>query len=62
MSTLGINDPTTLESAQSYEIFGKSGLGEVMTLFDDNPTVLGECQLCMHTDHVEKILYDSYII
>ena len=32
-----------------------------MTLFDD-PTILEECQLCMHVDHVEKNLYDSYIV
>ena len=61
MSTLGNNDPTTLENDQSYEIFDKSGLGEVMTLFDD-PTILEECQLCMHVDHVENILCDSYIV
>ena len=41
--------------------FDKSGLGEVMTLFDDNPTILEECQLCMHVDHEENIC-DSYII
>ena len=41
-------DPTNLENDQSYEIFDKSGLGVVMTLFDDNPTILEECQLCMH--------------
>ena len=34
VSTLGNNDPTTLENDQSYEIFNKSGLGEFMTLFD----------------------------
>ena len=42
-STLGIKDRTTFENGQSYEIFDKSGLGEVMTLFDDNPTILEEC-------------------
>ena len=62
MSTLGNNDPTTLEFDQSYEIFDKSGLGEVMTLFDDNPTILEECQLCIHVDHVENMLCDSYIV
>ena len=51
-----------MESVQSYEIFVKSGLGDVMTLYDDNPTILEECQLCMHVDHEEKILYDSYIV
>jgi hypothetical protein len=61
VSTLGNNDPTTLEYDQSYEIFDKSGLGEVMTLFD-NPTILEECQLCMHVDHEKNILCDSYIV
>ena len=42
MSTLGNNIPATLEDDQSYEIFDKSGLGNVMTLFDDNPTILEE--------------------
>src|SRR3990170_7885830 len=55
-------DPTYLENDQSYEFFDKSGFGEVMTLFYDNPTILEECQLCMHVDHVENILCDSYIV
>ena len=59
MSTL---DPTYLENVQSYEIFDKSGFEEVMTLFDYNPTILEECELCMHVDHEENILCDSYII
>ena len=33
-----------------------------MTLFDDNPTILDKCQLCMHVDHVENMLCDSYIV
>ena len=33
-----------------------------MTLVNDIPTILEECQLCMHVDHVEKILCDSYIV
>ena len=33
-----------------------------MTLFDDIPTLLEECQLCMHVDHVENMLCDSYIV
>ena len=33
-----------------------------MTLFDDNPTILEECQLRMHVDHVENMLCDSYIV
>ena len=32
------------------------------TLGNNDPTILEECQLCMHVDHKEKILYDSYII
>ena len=44
-----------MENVQSYEIFDESGFGEVMTLFDDNPTILEECQLSMHVDHKEKI-------
>ena len=32
-----------------------------MTSFDYNPTILEECQLCMHVDHEENILCDSYI-
>ena len=56
MSTLGKNNPTYLGSDQSYEIIDKSGFGEVMTLVDVNPTILEECQLCMHVDRVEDIL------
>ena len=33
-----------------------------MTLVNDNPTILEECQLCMYVDRVEKILCDSYIV
>jgi hypothetical protein len=40
----------------------ESGLGEVMTLVNVNPTILEECQLCMHVDHVENMLCDSYIV
>ena len=40
----------------------ESGIGEVMTLFDDNPTILKEFQLCMHVDHENNILCDSYIV
>ena len=60
--TLAKNNPTYLESVQSYVIFDKSGLGEVMTLFDDNPTILEEWKLFMHMDHEENILCDSYIV
>jgi len=40
----------------------ESGIGEVMTLFDDNPTIFEERQLCMHVDHEKNILWDSYIV
>ena len=50
-STLSKNNPTYLESVQSYEFFDKSGFGEVMTLVNVNPTILEECQLCMHVVH-----------
>ena len=59
MSTL---DPTYLDFDQSYEIFDKSGHGEVMTLVNVNTTILEECQLRMHVDHVENILCDSYFV
>ena len=36
-------DPTYLESVQSRDFFHESGFGEVMTLFDDNLTILEEC-------------------
>ena len=55
-------DPTYLENVQSYEILDKSGFGEVMTSVNVNPTILEECQLCMHVDHEENILCDSYIV
>ena len=55
-------DPTTLEIDQCYEFFDKSGLDEVMTLFYVNPTILNECQHCLHMDHVENILCDIYIV
>ena len=55
-------DPTYLDNIQSYEIFDKSGLGEVMTLFHDNPTILEECQLCMHVDRVKNMFCDTYIV
>ena len=32
-----------------------------MALYD-NLTISEECQLCMHVDHEEKILCDSYIV
>ena len=42
VSTLGKKNPIYLESVQSYDFFNKSGFGEVMTLFDDNPTISEE--------------------
>jgi hypothetical protein len=62
VSTLGNNDPTTLENNQSCEFFDKSGFGEVVTLVDVNPTILEYYKTSMHVDHEEKILYDSYIV
>ena len=59
MSTL---DPTYLEYVRSYDIFDKSGFVKVMTLVNVNPTILEECQLCMHVDRVENILCDSYFV
>ena len=59
MSTL---DPTYLENVQSYGIFDKSGFSEVMTLVNVNPTILEECQLCIHVDRVKNMFYDSYIV
>ena len=59
MSTL---DPTYLENVQSYEVFDKSAFGKVMTLVNVDPTILEECQLYMHVDHVESILCDSYFV
>ena len=61
-STLGNNDPTTLENYQSYDSFYKSGFGEVTTFVDDNPTNLKDYKFFMHVDHEEKILYDCYIV
>ena len=55
-------DPTYLEYVQSYDIFDKSGFGNVMTLVNVNPTILEECQLSMHVDYVENMLCDSYVV
>ena len=33
-----------------------------MTLVNDIPTILEECRFCLHVDHVEKTLCDSYIV
>jgi hypothetical protein len=62
VSTLGKNNPTYLESVQSYEICDKSGFGEVVTLVDVNPTILEDCKTIMHVDHGENTLCDSYIV
>ena len=40
VSTLAKNNPTYLESVQSYEFYDQSGFGEVMPLVDVNPTIL----------------------
>ena len=33
-----------------------------MTLVNDNPTILEECQLRMHVNRVENMLCDSYFV
>ena len=33
-----------------------------MTLVHVNPTILEECQLCIHVDHVKNMFCDSYIV
>ena len=40
----------------------ESGFGEVMTLVNVNPTILEECQLWIHVDHVKNMFCDSYIV
>ena len=55
-------DPTYLEYVQSYDFFYKSEFGEVVTLVNVNPTILEECQLRMHVDHVENMFCDSYFV
>ena len=54
--------PLLLESVQSYDNIVKSGFGEVMTLVNVNPTILEDDKICMHVDHEDKVLGDSYII
>ena len=60
--TVSTLDPTYLENIQSYEIFDKSGFGEVMTLVNVNPTILEECRLRIHVDCVKNMFCDSYIV
>ena len=33
-----------------------------MTLLNVNPTILEECQLCIHVDHVKNMFCDNYIV
>ena len=33
-----------------------------MTLVNDNPTILEECQLCVHMDRVNNMFFDSYFV
>ena len=40
----------------------KSGFGKVMTLVNVNPTILEECQLCIHVDPVKNMFCDTYIV
>ena len=49
VSTLGSNDPTILEGAESYCDEYESGFGEVMTLFSDESTISKRFQLIMRT-------------
>ena len=44
-----------------FAIILKVGFGEVMTLVNVNPTILEECQLCIHVDRVKNMFCDSYI-
>ena len=39
----------------------KVSFGEIMTLVNDNPTILEECQLRIHVDRVKNMFCDSYI-
>ena len=40
----------------------ESRFGRVSTPGNNNPTILEECQRCMHVDHIENMLCDSYIV
>ena len=40
----------------------ESGFGRESTLGKNNPTISEECQLCMHVDHIDNMLCDSYIV
>ena len=55
-------NPTYLDNVQSYDLYDKTGFGDVMTLVNDNPTILEERQLHMNVDLVENMLCDSYIM
>ena len=33
-----------------------------MTLVNFNPTILEECQLCIHVDRAKNMFCDSYIV
>ena len=47
MSTLGSNDPTIFEDVEYYCDNYESGFGEVMTLFNNDSTILEEASLIM---------------
>ena len=51
-----------MKNVQSYEIFDKSRFGEVMTLVNVNPTILEECQLCIHVDHVKNMFVIAILL
>ena len=57
MSTLESNDPTILEGVESYCNNYESGFGEVMTLFNDESTILGEVSINYES---EVPIYDDY--
>ena len=58
VSTLGSNDPTILEGAESYCDNYESGFGEVMTLFSDDSTILEEVSI--DYDENKVATYDDY--
>ena len=57
MSTLGSNDPTILEDVEYYRDNYESGLGEVMTLFNDESTIFEGVLLDFDN---EVAIYDDY--
>ena len=54
------HDEYDIDNSVCYN--NESGFGEVMTLVNVNPTILEECQLCIHVDRVNNMFCDSYIV